>query len=264
MAGSRGEARLAKGGVDDIWWFLAILFATSAVFYAAGPLIGTLSGVTRANVPAAALGIVCPAIAALVVTARTGTGARLLATITARPRGARYWLLSIVALPVVVIISAMLTGHGDDFEIPGGTALGLAVVYLVGAFVEELGWTAFFLPRIMLLTGEILSAVLIGCVWALWHVIPYVQAGHPASWILGQCIFTIVFRILLVRLTLGSGGSVWLAVMCHASYNLAWSLSPGAGGAYDPWITAALTATLVTLLYSLPLTRPTPLREVSS
>lgn len=65
-------------------------------------------------------------------------------------------------------------------------------------------------------------------------------------------MFTVVLMLLLVRLTV-AGGSVWWAVICQASSNLAWALSPAAGEGYDPWVPAALTAAVVAILYVLTL-----------
>ncbi|TFV81761.1 CPBP family intramembrane metalloprotease [Microbacterium sp. dk485] len=240
--------RPARREIVDIAWFLTILLAASAVFYVVGPLIGSLSSVTRANVPAAALMFVCPAIAAVVVAARTRSLRQLGAQLAARPRGVFTGAISIVAMPVVLIVSAVVTGRGAGFEAPGTAALGLAVVFLVSAFAEQVGWTAFLLPRLRAITGELRSGLFLGVVWAVWHVIPLVQAGHAASWIVGQCVFTVVLMLLLVRLTV-AGGSVWWAVICQASSNLAWALSPAAGEGYDPWVTAALTAAVVALLH---------------
>ncbi|QEW03518.1 type II CAAX prenyl endopeptidase Rce1 family protein [Microbacterium lushaniae] len=244
--------RPVRREVADIGWFLAILFATSAVFYVVGPLIGSLSSVTRANVPAAALMFVCPAIAAVVVAARTRSLRQLGARLTARPRGVFTGVVALVTMPVVLVVSAVVTRHGDGFEAPGTAALGLAGVFLVSAFAEQVGWTAFLLPRLLAITGELRCGLFIGVVWAVWHVIPLVQAGHAASWIVGQCVFTVVLMLLLVRLTV-AGGSVWWAVICQASSNLAWALSPAAGSGYDPWVTAALTAAVVAVLYGLTL-----------
>ena len=96
------------------------------------------------------------------------------------------------------------------------------------------------------------AGLAIGAVWGLWHVVPYLQAGHPAWWVAGQCVFSVVFRVLLVRLALWQRGSMWPAVAAHASYNLAWSLSPGAGARYDPWAAAAITALLAVITHLAP------------
>lgn len=222
--------------------FLIVLFATSALFYAAGPLIGSLSSVTQANVPAAALGVVCPAGAAVIVAARTHTLHDLWGALARRPRSVTYLVIAIGALPAVIAVSAVWSGDGAAFRTPDVSAVSLLIVYAAGSLMEEIGWTGFLLPRLMKVTGEISSALIIGTVWAVWHVIPYAQAGHPADWIIGQCIFSVVFRVLLVRLTVASGGSLWPAVIGHTTYNLAWSLSPDTGADYDPWISALLTA----------------------
>lgn len=234
-----------------------MLFATSALFFVAGPVIGSLSGVTRANVPAAAFGVICPALAAVVVAARTGSLRALGQRLRTRPHGPGYIVVAIVGLPAVVALSALLAGGTEGFTLPGGGAILLILVYLVGALAEEIGWTGFLLPRLLRVMGEVGSALVIGGVWALWHVIPYAQAGHPPAWIVGQCVFSILFRVLLVRLTVASGGSVWLAVVCHAAYNVAWALSPHAGEGYDPWITAALTAALAFAMIGMT-SRPLP------
>jgi len=118
-------------------------------------------------------------------------------------------------------------------------------VFLVSATLENAGWSAFALPRMALLATPLVTGVLIGAFWALWHVVAYVQGGHSASWIAGQCVFTVVLRVLLVQLSVRSGNLMWPAVVAHASYNVAWAASPGAGTAYDPWVAAAWTAAAV-------------------
>ena len=241
----RGPARPVHHDVRDVWWFLAVLVATSAVFYLAGPVLGSLSGVTQANVPASGLSVVCPTIAAVVVAVRTGTGRQLLRWVTARPRGVIPWVMAIAALPTAVVASALLTGQGSGFEVPGVGALGLVVVFLVGALAEELGWTAFLLPRLLRLTGEPQTAVIIGSLYVLWHLVPDIQAGHAALWIVGHTLYSILFRVFIVQLTVHSGASVWPAVVAHAAFNLAWALSPDAGAGFDPWVMAALTAVIV-------------------
>jgi len=239
--------------------FAVVLLGLSLVFYLVGPVIGSLSRFTRANVPAAALMAVCPACAAVLVARRSGQFADLVEMVTRLPRLLDWsWLVAVLGMPAVIALGALLSGQGGGYTAPGWSALALAVAYVVAAVGEEIGWTAFVLPRLEPVTGELVAGLTIGAVWGLWHVVPYVEAGHTAGWVLGQWVFSVVFRVLLVRLALWQGGSMWPVVAAHASYNLAWSLSPDAGAGYDPWIAAGLTAVLVVITYTL--TR-TPLDE---
>lgn len=126
--------------------------------------------------------------------------------------------------------------------------MALAVVYLFAAACEEIGWTGLLLPMLARLT-DFQAGLVIGTLWAGWHIIGYSQAGNPPSWIAGQCVFTIAFRVFLVRLARASGGAVWLAVLGHAGYNVSWSVMSSAVDGYDPWSTALTMATLTAIVF---------------
>ena len=229
--------------------FSLALLGLSLVFYVAGPLIGSLSRFTRANVPASALMAVCPAVAAVLAARRAGELQGLARLAARRPRLGWSWLVAVFGMPAVIAIAAVLTRQSTGFTFPGRDVPVLAFAYAVAAAGEETGWTAFALPRLAPFIGELPAGLAIGAAWGLWHVVPYLQAGHPAWWVAGQCVFSVVFRVLLVRLALWQQGSMWPAVAAHASYNLAWSLSPGAGARYDPWAAAAITALLAVITH---------------
>ena len=231
--------------------YTVVLLGLSLVFYLAGPILGSLSGFTRANVPASALMAICPACAAVLVARRSGEFSGLVGMVTRRPRLDWSWLVAVLGMPAVVVLAALLSGQGSGFAAPGWSALALAAAYLAAAVGEEIGWTAFVLPRLAPAIGELAAGLTIGAGWGLWHVVPYVQAGHSAGWVLGQCVFSVVFRVLLVRLAMWQRGSMWPAVAAHASYNLAWSPSPDAGAGYNPWVAAGLTAALAAITHVL-------------
>jgi membrane protease YdiL (CAAX protease family) len=191
---------------------------------------------------------ICPAIAAVIVARRRGAlsnlGNRLL-----WPTWSWWWLPAIAVMPLVILLSSLSTGFGA-LEFAGWLSpIVLGAVYLVSAFGEEVGWTGFALPRLLRLFGELPSALLLGLVWSLWHVIPYWEAGNSACWIFGQCAFTIIFRVVLVRLTMLIGRTIWPAVVAHAAYNFCWSFSRDAGSHYIPWVVAVFTSAAAALLF---------------
>ncbi|MCC2334970.1 CPBP family glutamic-type intramembrane protease [Cellulomonas wangsupingiae] len=221
--------------------YAVITAVLGAAFTALGPVLGDLSALTRAAVPAAALMVVCPPVAAYLVARREGT-LRAWVAVLRRWRAPWWaWVVAAVLMPAVVVLSTRAPAGTPD-PLPVGGVLALVAVFLVSAALENAGWSAFALPRMALLATPLVTGVLIGVFWALWHVVPYAQGGHSASWIAGQCVFTVVLRVLLVQLSVRSGNLMWPAVVAHASYNVAWAASPGAGTAYDPWVASAWTA----------------------
>jgi uncharacterized protein len=126
----------------------------------------------------------------------------------------------------------------------------LFLLFFVAAVGEELAWTATVLDPLQSRVGALPAALIIGVVWALWHVIPFFQVHPSASWVVGQCLFTVAFRVLLVWLYNNTGRSVFAVVVAHAMYNVAWQLFPNRGSHYNPWIVAAITA-LVALIVTL-------------
>jgi uncharacterized protein len=229
--------------------YAALVLLLSSVFYVVGPLLGSLSGITGSNLPAAALMFVCPTIAAVLLARHYGAIDALVRTLRL-PRASWYfWVAVTLVLPAAVIWSSVLSGE-VGFAMPSlASGALLAGIYLVSALGEEIGWTGYALPRLMSRYGEFSSALMLGTFWAAWHIIPFWEAGNSAWWIVGQCLFSIVLRVALVRLTVIGSMSIWPAVIAHASYNLAWTLSPNSGAHYNPWIVATVTGCAVAFLY---------------
>lgn len=236
--------------------FVGVVFALAAVFYVAGPLLGNLSRLTRAELPASALMFVCPTAAAVLLIRRADGWLgvrRWLAAAVRWPTTVRVgWLATAtLLLPLIMVLSYLvLSWSGTPLprpHLPWASIPGLAVVYLVGALGEELGWTGYATGPLRRRYGVMGAALVVGVVWAAWHVVPYLQAGHGPAWIGWQTLFTIGFRTVLVWLYEGTG-SVLVVVVCHASYNVAWSVFPDAGSHYDPMVTALLTSGVAIVL----------------
>ncbi|GIH50012.1 hypothetical protein SAMN05421833_11893 [Microbispora rosea] len=122
----------------------------------------------------------------------------------------------------------------------------LFAVFLVAAACEEAGWTAYATDPLSTRWSLPVTGVILGVTWAVWHLIPYAQAGHGPLWIAGQCLHTVALRVVIVSLYLRSA-SVLTAVVCHAASNVGWSLFPDHGSHYDPVVTGGI-ATGVALL----------------
>jgi hypothetical protein len=86
------------------------------------------------------------------------------------------------------------------------------------------------------------ASLLLGPVWAVWHVVPLGQVGRSPGWIAWWCLFAVALRVLIVWIYNNTGKSVFAAALCHAIANLSWQLFPNYGSHWDPRITGLITA----------------------
>ncbi|WP_448619126.1 CPBP family intramembrane glutamic endopeptidase [Geodermatophilus sp. URMC 65] len=158
---------------------------------------------------------------------------------------ARYagWVAAVALLPALVLLATLLD-HGSGTlppaPVPPAAVPLLVVVYLAAALAEEVGWTAYLTDRVLLRLGTAGTGLVLGAVWAAWHLVPYLQVGRDAGWIVWQCLGTVAARVLIVEVYAGSGHCVPTAVVMHAGLNVATAALPGAGPDLDPAPVAAV------------------------
>lgn len=141
----------------------------------------------------------------------------------------------------------------DSFRTPlPMLAIFLLVLALTDGLGEEPGWRGFALPRLLSRYNALVASLVLGLLWAAWHLPLFWTEGSPNSqqpvWLLfldlpaKSVLFTWVF--------LRTRGSALLAVLLHASTNL-FAVSPmvaATGGLGYPLLAAAFKWLLVLLL----------------
>lgn len=118
---------------------------------------------------------------------------------------------------------------------PPGASILLKTLLLVLMFTlgfdglgEELGWRGFALPHLLARFSALSASVLLGAIWALWHLPYALTAGsamadrplyeHLLSIVASSVLFTWLFN--------NTGGSVLLAVLFHAAGNVTFNVLP--------------------------------------
>lgn len=227
--------------------FLALAFLLSVPWWVAGgrPLpVGV-------RLPTSALTIVNPLLAAGALTLRR-SGWRGLRALLARAVDAQrvthpaWFLPPLFLYPLIGVLSyAVMRLAGRSLPAPGAVRWGEAPVYLAGFLLagaaEELGWMGYALEPMQRRWGALRAAVVLGIAWGLFHLVPDIQNGRPAGWIVAQRLSGVAFRILMVWVFNNAGGSVLTAILFHATNNLAWAMFPVYGSHYDPLLTLLLT-----------------------
>lgn len=151
-----------------------------------------------------------------------------------RPRGPALWYLVVFlifpGIPLLGMGITRLFGGEAQFFLAdrsiGEAALFLLLGFLhvflmTGGINEESGWRGFALPRLQARYPVIVSAVIVGFFWALWHLPLDIGTGVPTTGMLiNRLLFnTLLFSILMAWLYNRTNGSILAPVLFHAAMN---------------------------------------------
>lgn len=89
---------------------------------------------------------------------------------------------------------------------------------LPGAFMEELGWRGFALPRLQSKNTALIASVILGIIWGLWHIPSLLYFGQTDVLSITLAVVnTIPVVILFTWLFNNTKGSLLLVTLFHAS-----------------------------------------------
>jgi uncharacterized protein len=96
----------------------------------------------------------------------------------------------------------------------------LPIVIIVGLF-EEVGWRGFALPRLQLRLDAIWAALVLGVLWALWHLPELIsdptRQRPPVQFLLWALALSVIFSWLYNS----TNGSLPVVIICHAAIDTA-------------------------------------------
>ena len=238
--------------------FFLLVFALSVPFWWVGAVtsLQLLPGLS-----VSALGAFCPLIAAVILVYRedktVGVTKLLKRSFDYKRIRAKVWYAPLILLMPGVMALAYGLMHLMGFplptpQVPVLTVLVLFLAFFVGALGEELGWSGYVIDPMQARWSALRASLLVGLVWAAWHVIPYMQAHRSVAWIGGAILFTVATRVLMVWLYNNTGASVFGAALFHAMLNVSWFVFPVYGSCLDPRISAlvaVVAAAIVTVVW---------------
>lgn len=239
--------------------YFAIAYAFTWAFHLAIPLLGMPLDLSSLSTGAALywIGLLGPLVAAIVVSARQSGAPGVWQLLGGALRWRLGWLgylAAILTMPGIFVamrgLHVALCGSapGPWFQEPAGGVLlllGSQAWVVVG---EEYGWRGFALPRLVERWGSLGASLVLGTLWACWHLPMFFIPGslQHGSAFPQYLIGLILVTVMLTSLYLRTGGRVLSAMLFHASLNISSSvirfpldLNPVAGLAFLPPIVTA-------------------------
>lgn len=178
------------------------------------------------------LGAWGPIIAAFVITALTEgkSGARALwRRFWNRNLSIKWLLVTLLILPAVQLVANLVTRVLDGQAYPFLSLPNppwMIIPPFITGFVftgmfEEFGWRGYVLPRFQARWNALTSSLLLGVIWAAWHIgqwfVPGTNLHQRNFWLWG--LGTILLSILMTWIFNNTKGSILAAALFHAMIN---------------------------------------------
>ena len=261
LKGVNHESGYSWAGICSLLTFFSLTYAATWICWAAAAAIfrGTPSGEpVRAGLAGALilLGTVAPSLVALALTERAeGRAATraLLDRIFLWRVGARWYVFAVGYIPAIKLSAAavhhVVTGAWPRFGDEAWYVMATAIVFSTGLQAgEEIGWRGYALPRLSARVGLGFASVILGVIWASWHLPLFFFSGADK---LGQSFPLYLLQVMALSVAAAwlywrTGGSLLLVMLLHAAVNNTKDIVPSAvPGATNPF---ALSTSLVAWL----------------
>jgi CAAX protease family protein len=249
-------AALSAARQRSPWLFFALVFLLSIPF----ALLGFVTSLQLSpGIPISALGFVCPATAAVLLSYRehglAGVSTLFRRSLEFKRSLLSPWLLTIlllmpcVALVTYALMRAMHIPHSAPrFPLPA--SLILFAAFLIAALGEEIGWSGYAIDPLQQRWTALQASILLGVIWAVWHIIAMVQAGQSAPWIAWGCLDMVATRVIMVWIYNNTDKAVIAVVLFHTIANLTFkSVFPG--GSYQSERIISVLLTIIALIVAL-------------
>ena len=231
MVDAHPETAVPIGPGYAIWPFLLIAFGLAWGLVAALILftdtITQLFGEVSATHPLFILAVYSPAIAAFAIVSWYGGWRglkRFLSRLLLWRVSLGWYAVVILVIPVIFMAGSLIKGNLFTAPLPFtsfSAALSAMAFMLILGPIEEFGWRGLALPLLQRRLAPIWAGLVLGAIWAVWHVPAFFLGGTPQSaWgIMPFLIGSVAVSLILTALFNASRGSILLAALFHFQLN---------------------------------------------
>jgi membrane protease YdiL (CAAX protease family) len=226
-------------GFFALTYLVAWTLWIAAAWVSGGPDSGTPS-LGGLRMPLFTLGAFAPGVVALWLTARKEGRAGVMALLTRllEWRVAIRWYAFAVGYVIaiklaVALVHRVATGAWPRFnDNPWYIVLGLVVTVTMfwGQAGEEIGWRGYALPRLAVRLGFARASILLGVIWAAWHLPLFFIAATTTT---GQSFPVYLLQVTALSVAISwlyahTNGSLLLTMLLHSAINNTKDIVPSA------------------------------------
>jgi membrane protease YdiL (CAAX protease family) len=209
----------------------AITWGLGALLFAFPDALTRIFGPMSTQNPVFILAVWAPTLSAFIVTGISEGKAgvlRLLRRFLPGSAGLSWHLLPILAVPACGILINLVTGSETGlFTVSSNALLTFLFINLItGPLGEEFGWRGFALPRLLRTHSPLVASLVLGIIWAFWHLPSFFVSGLPQGGVQLPLFFlgALALSIIMTWLYLRADGSIFFGFLLHYSVNFTLSM----------------------------------------
>ncbi len=245
--------------------FFALTYVVSWICFIGGAAISSRDASRSSRLavlggPITLLGVFAPSLVALALTALADGRAGalvLLGRIARWPAAARWYVFAVgyfAAIKLAVaLVHRVVSGAWPSFgQTPVYLMAGAIIVSTPVQAGEEIGWRGYALPRLAESLGLPVASVVLGAIWACWHLPFFFIPGSDNA---GQSFPVYLLAVTALSVAIAwlywrTGGSLLLTMLMHAAINNTAGILSSQARVANPfslrttlaaWLTAALS-----------------------
>lgn len=175
------------------------------------------------------LGFLAPIASATILTIRDSGKKGLnelyrgLIRFTTKPK----WFLALLTPAAIVALTHLIFSATFGFNSFLGVDKIIVNYVIISIFLilEEVGWRGYALPRLLASKSALISSLILGTIWAVWHfpfwtIVPIDGAPEPFYiFYLTGTLGAIAMAVIITWIYNNTKQSIAMATMCHASFN---------------------------------------------
>ena len=142
---------------------------------------------------------------------------------------------------IVALLHRVLLGAWPRFGDEAWYVMIAATIFSLivgGQTGEEIGWRGFALPRLAARFGYGIGSIVLGVIWALWHL-PLFFVRDADTY--GQSFFLYTLQVIAISVAMAwlyqrTNGSLLLTMLMHAAINNTKDIVPSHAGRRDEFV----------------------------
>jgi membrane protease YdiL (CAAX protease family) len=131
-----------------------------------------------------------------------------------------------IIIPFLLCSTTYFIGYLFKIELQMNTNIqnilfNYGIWILIGAAGEEIGWRSFLQPLLDRKYPIIISSLIVGLIWGLWHINHFINGP---IFVFEFLLFTVSYSIVIMFLLKNTEYSIFISSMFHTSLNISFKI----------------------------------------